>query len=78
MLHLLLADNDWDRLIIRRYLNTNKYNTIIMNNKEILEPIEEKDISLSKKIITWIIVFSITIMLLLMIVFQPRFFNFIN
>ena len=49
-----------------------------MNKDEILETLEDSGISLLRKIITWIIVLSITIMLLLMIIFQPRFFTFLN
>jgi hypothetical protein len=49
-----------------------------MNKSKILEPIEEQNTSLIKKIITWIIVISITIMMILMIIFQPRFFTFLK
>jgi hypothetical protein len=46
--------------------------------KDELSEFEEQGISVLRKIITWIIVLTITIMLLLMIIFQPRFFTFLN
>ena len=49
-----------------------------MNKEELSEEFEEQGISLLRKIITWIIVLFITIMLLLMIIFQPRFFTFLD
>ena len=49
-----------------------------MNKDELPEDFEEQGISLFREIITWIIVLFITIMLLLMIIFQPRFFTFLN
>ena len=49
-----------------------------MNKDELSEDFEEQEISVFRKIITWIIVLFITIMLLLMIIFQPRFFTFLN
>ena len=49
-----------------------------MNKDELSKEFEEQGISVLRKIITWIIVLFITIMLLLMIIFQPRFFTFLN
>ena len=49
-----------------------------MNKYEISDPLEEPKVSLIRKIITWIIVLSIIAMLILIVIFQPRFFTFVR
>jgi len=39
---------------------------------------KETKIGLIKKIIIWILVLFITIMLIVIVIFQPRFYTFIN
>jgi hypothetical protein len=48
-----------------------------MNNEQIQEK-ERNKLEILRKIIVWIIVFFISIMLILMLLIQPRFFTFIN
>ena len=48
-----------------------------MNNGQIQETDANK-IQIIKKIFVWIIVFLISIMLILILIIQPRFFTFIN
>ena len=54
------------------------YTSYDMVKDELSETLEEPDMSLFRKIITWIVVLSITIMFVLMIIFQPRFFTFLD
>lgn len=49
-----------------------------MKKYEISEPLEEPKVSLIRKIITWIIVLSVIAMLILILIFQPRFFTFVK
>lgn len=49
-----------------------------MKKYEISETLEEPKVSLIRKIITWIIVLSVIAMLILILIFQPRFFTFVK
>jgi len=48
-----------------------------MNNEELSESYNRKR-EIIKKIIIWIIILFITLMLILLVIFQPRFFTFLN
>ena len=49
----------------------------IMNNEELSKSYNRKR-EIIKKIIIWIIVIFITLMLVLLVIFQPRFFTFLD
>jgi hypothetical protein len=48
-----------------------------MNNDQIQE-VDDNKIHIIKKLFVWIIVFFISIMLILLLIIQPRFFTFMN
>ena len=65
-------------MVLCKILKTIMYTSYDMVKDELSETLEEPGMSLFRKIITWIVVLSITIMFVLMIIFQPRFFTFLD